>query len=107
MKYGGKQLVLNQFLISCRKINHHHKNTFTMCKELNGTVLKSVNLLAVRAEIGRKLAEPGKYFVSCFVPGWDWSEFLFSLSGRSGQGENSYLYLELGRAEISDLRAGP
>ena len=62
-------------LINCRKIYHQQKNSFIMCKQLNGAVFKSL-----------KRSRPKFWFF--FRVGW-------------GPGRNFYLYLGPTRAEIA------
>ena len=76
-------------LIIYGKINQQQKNTFIICKQLNGSVLKS--LKPKRSGSKSKSTKmdglglgPGQYFIFCFGPGRARAEISNSLSGWAG-----------------------
>ena len=61
-------------LINCRKINHQQENTFMVCKQLNGPVLKSLKPKRSWLKLEKKLAGPGSG-QNCFETGRARAEF--------------------------------
>ena len=79
-------------LINCIKINPQQKNTFTLCKQLNRLVLKSLKTKRSRLKLKKKNSS-------------GWTKNFYFVSGQARA--EIFLYCRLSRAEVVPIWARP